>query len=124
MFPWEIDAQPDAIRRHKKGFYRRKQAGMAHRRKKNYTVSGHPQWYPEYLKTNHWKQFKIDWRAKNLGARKCCICGDKNYELHHRTYDRIGCERFEDVVGLCRGHHARAHKREKEGVALINAHLI
>lgn len=121
-FPWEIDEQPEAKKIHAKRGYKKRIRGNANKRRKNYQVSGHPVWYPQYLKTEHWLKFKERW--KRWSIRKCCIvCGDHRYELHHWTYERIGHEDLRDVVPLCRMHHARAHMLEKDGTPLAEAHL-
>lgn len=114
-FPWEVDYNPRP-----KTVKRRRKAVAKGRN--NYKKFGHPKWYDEYLKTPHWRAFKIKWRSSGR-SRRCTICGDPRYELHHTTYARIGRELLDDVIPLCRGHHSRAHKREKEGVALSAAHL-
>lgn len=64
--------------------------------------------YAAYLKSPHWKSVKARyWASKRP---KCCIvCGDPNFELHHRTYQRVGRERLDDLMPLCRTHHAKAH---------------
>lgn len=40
----------------------------------------------------------------------CVVCGQRKIQLHHHTYDRIGCELFSDVTPLCRFHHAAVHE--------------
>jgi hypothetical protein len=82
----------------------------------------HPGWYAEYLKTPHWKAFKQRYRQSDR-LQWCVVCCDPKYELHHRSYDHIGAEQLDDVVALCRAHHARAHRNVKDGAALWNAHL-
>lgn len=118
-FPWEYDAHPA---RKRGRYWQRQQQGLANKRRRNYETAGHPSWYPQYLETAHWRQFKERYRASKR-PRCCMICGDRRYELHHITYDRVGQELLADVVPLCRGHHARAHKRERAGVLLKEAHL-
>lgn len=90
--------------------------------KKNYLKHGRPKWYAEYLKSAHWKSFKEAYKMSGR-PRQCEICGNPRYELHHRTYDRIGAEHLDDVVALCRTHHSQAHKREKNGTPLWTAHI-
>src|SRR5215207_11742500 len=56
--------------------------------------------YRQYLRTEGWKQRRqvaLD-RAKGF----CEDCGTRtNFEVHHRTYKRIGNERPEDLVAVC-----------------------
>ena len=74
-----------------------------------------------YLLSDHWKQVKEEYRAtvhltgKDAGYRKrgrpqsCVVCRAPNVDLHHRTYLRLGEERLDDLVPLCRLHHDRLH---------------
>lgn len=64
--------------------------------------------YREYLRSPAWdkkrrKRLMIDGYA-------CVRCGRKSRELHvhHKTYERLGRERMEDLETLCK----RCHKRE------------
>ncbi len=51
------------------------------------------------------------------------MCGTKtNLHLHHRTYKRLGRERLNDLVPLCKAHHEQAHQRVRAGARLWNAH--
>jgi len=55
---------------------------------------------------------------------RCMLCDcDKEIEIHHKTYERLGGEWIEDLVPLCREHHEmvtdyerreRYRKRKKE----------
>jgi hypothetical protein len=40
------------------------------------------------------------------------VCKEPNFdvELHHTTYDRLGCEKLTDLVPLCREHHELVHQ--------------
>lgn len=78
--------------------------------------------YARYLTTEHWQDFGRRYRADDRTLHECYVCGSADYELHHHTYAHIGDERFEDVVPLCRTHHAAVHKAVKSGVALAGAH--
>lgn len=66
--------------------------------------------YSSYLLTNHWKTF----RAKIFIAREktCEICKKKlrQYQVHHKTYVRIGFESDEDVMLLCVHCHRQLHE--------------
>ena len=68
--------------------------------------------YSEYLKTEGWKVR----RAKALaeGGHKCRICAaTAALEVHHNTYERLGHERADDLIVLCRSCHER-HERNKK----------
>lgn len=65
--------------------------------------------YAEYLASEHWSDFRK--RYKVAGRRMTClVCGAKPIQLHHRTYARLGRERFEDVIPVCRPHHEAIHE--------------
>lgn len=65
--------------------------------------------YSEYLKSNHWYELRRRWVESGRPCR-CCVCLCVNYQLHHRTYARIGCESLNDMVPLCRRHHGQLHE--------------
>jgi hypothetical protein len=127
QFPWEFDVLKGMSKKRRakvenaKGRKNRDQQIKVAGRE-NYKKYGHPAWYSEYLRTPHWKAFKKRYRGSGR-PRRCTICGEPRYELHHITYERIGDERLSDVVALCRAHHQRAHAREKKGTPLRTAHL-
>lgn len=64
--------------------------------------------YEEYLKSPHWERFRRSYYASGRPS-KCSVCGDRLVQLHHVTYRRLGRERFDDVVPLCRVHHQQVH---------------
>jgi hypothetical protein len=62
-----------------------------------------------YLRSEHWRQFRLAWWRAHPGAL-CAGCGSPGpLALHHRTYSRLGAERFEDVDPLCHRCHRLAH---------------
>jgi hypothetical protein len=65
--------------------------------------------YEAYLRSPHWKDFKSRYKASGLPV-KCAVCKRSPASLHHHTYVRLGCEQFDDVVPLCRGHHQAVHE--------------
>lgn len=68
--------------------------------------------YGDYLKSGHWLLFKEKIKGRK---RRCPVCGsDKNLEIHHKTYERLGCENKGDVVCLCPAHHDDVHAWLKE----------
>ncbi|WHZ60027.1 HNH endonuclease signature motif containing protein [Metabacillus hrfriensis] len=67
--------------------------------------------YEDYLETRHWKQFKE--RYAKSHKKQCTMCDEKeNIHLHHITYNRVGNEKFEDVVYLCRTCHLKVHETD------------
>lgn len=62
--------------------------------------------YQEYICSDDWVATKTWWRSHHSSARRRCrCCGDRHYQLHHRTYVRLGMERLHDLVPLCKHHH-------------------
>lgn len=67
--------------------------------------------YSQYLKTRHWKAFRL--KALKHHGKVCMMCGIKEvpyFHVHHLTYERLGCEEFKDVVVLCEECHNQVHK--------------
>lgn len=65
--------------------------------------------YYEYIASAEWKQ-KAD-TAKKAAGYRCQVCNKSKDEgamldAHHRTYERLGHERPEDVTVLCRDCHS------------------
>jgi len=66
--------------------------------------------YAEYLLTDHWKLLrgKCLKRARN----HCQLCNSaQSLNVHHRTYERRGCEFLKDLIVLCRACHAKFHDK-------------
>ena len=64
-----------------------------------------------------WLNFRAHWRNTFVAVfgvdPTCAACGGpwtlRNGDLHHRNYDRLGHERFDDLIPLCRGCHQQLH---------------
>lgn len=67
------------------------------------------QTYGQYLTSEHWREIKEQYRNSGL-QQDCFVCHDPNVDLHHKTYKRLGEERLDDLVPLCRLHHEAAHR--------------
>jgi len=80
------------------------------KRKQGYTVTGIP--YADYIWSAEWAEVKRRYRASKL-PQKCVVCGSSHVDLHHRSYRRLGAERLNDLVPLCREHHMIVHEKEK-----------
>jgi phage terminase large subunit GpA-like protein len=69
--------------------------------------------YTHYLKSKHWASFKA-WVYSLV--HRCAACGsDDRLNIHHISYGRLGREKLEDVVVLCRQCHTYLHNSEKMG---------
>lgn len=66
--------------------------------------------YKEYLKSDWW-HWKRDQAGKRAGW-ECELCGSAYDwpEIHHTTYERIGCERPDDLIALCWECHKHLHR--------------
>jgi hypothetical protein len=66
--------------------------------------------YKEYLQTPHWKHLRQD-KVRAAGHR-CQLCnrGSVTFNVHHRTYDRLGEELDEDLTVLCSDCHNKFHE--------------
>jgi hypothetical protein len=65
--------------------------------------------YEAYLQSPHWQRFKKAYETIGASVR-CAACGSSHFQLHHRTYERLGRELTDDVVPLCETHHEAVHK--------------
>lgn len=69
--------------------------------------------YRQYLSSPHWQEFRGKYRASTL-PQSCIACSKTPYQLHHHTYERLGCEKIGDVVPLCDDCHKQVHAFAKE----------
>jgi 5-methylcytosine-specific restriction endonuclease McrA len=64
--------------------------------------------YRAYLRTAWWQRFRAD-AIRRAGGR-CQVCGsDGPLQVHHVSYDRLGCERPADCCVLCDDCHEVYH---------------
>lgn len=69
--------------------------------------------YSEYLRSDEWldirgrvlkrDKFRCRWSGKSARA------GDP-LQVHHLTYERVGCEAMEDLITVCRSAHKAHHQ--------------
>ncbi len=75
--------------------------------------SGRRQKYQDYLAGTVWSARKRWWRReylkRNDSEPTCVVCGSRRIDLHHLEHRRVGAERFEDLLPLCRLHHRAVH---------------
>ena len=73
--------------------------------------------YPEYILTPGWRVRAT--KAKELVGWRCQVCNRHKSEVtldaHHRTYERLGDERPEDITVLCRDCHGLYESNKKNG---------
>jgi hypothetical protein len=88
------------------GKRRRRRKGAATRT----GTSARKQAYLEYMASPAWRAYRTAWWQsydRQFPVRKCYCCGipqsalKRSLELHHRTYERLGAERWEDLVPVC-----------------------
>jgi 5-methylcytosine-specific restriction endonuclease McrA len=65
--------------------------------------------YKRYLQTQHWQDIRR--YALKYAKSRCQVCnGNGLVDVHHRTYENRGEERFSDVIVLCRRCHDLFHQ--------------
>lgn len=68
--------------------------------------------YRRYLRSPEWRARRLEaikragWRCQGCGVR---MFDEKKFQVHHKPegYERLGCERPEDIEALCRRCHRR-----------------
>ena len=68
--------------------------------------------YKDYLKTEHWKNFRKNIYAKRKNCQNCGT-SKKTLNLHHKNYNNLWKETNTDVIILCQECHYRFHKKKK-----------
>ena len=71
--------------------------------------------YAAYLRSDAWKAAAA--AALDRAGHRCAVCNADRWfsrlDVHHRTYERLGAERPEDLVVLCRHCHSLFHQHGK-----------
>src|SRR5437867_3194723 len=75
--------------------------------------------YTEYLQSETWKHRRATFfqrsdrvlrMRRQYGQIVCEFCkSDKKFNLHHKTYERLGHERSTDLIILCDNCHDTVH---------------
>jgi 5-methylcytosine-specific restriction endonuclease McrA len=73
--------------------------------------------YQEWMTSPGWlahrRRWWREWLARYGAEPVCLVCGKpwrlRDGDLHHRSYDRIGRERHDDLIPLCRPCHQLVH---------------
>lgn len=79
-------------------------------------------WYRETYLTSDWWRLTRQVALERAG-HKCQLCASDcgPLQVHHRSYDRLGCEEPEDLTVLCDGCHGAHHKRHSRQLAAEDA---
>jgi len=68
--------------------------------------------YLDYLKTQEWcarRAVKL-----KIAEYRCQLCNEsEGLQVHHRTYERLGCEKMGDLLVLCKACHQLFHERRQ-----------
>jgi len=68
--------------------------------------------YYRYIKSSRWRDNPARLAELEAAGFQCRLCNasqnDAQLEVHHRTYDRLGCERARDLTTLCQACHRGA----------------
>lgn len=68
--------------------------------------------YQEYLQTEHWQHVRH--AALDAADYRCRLCNSSTHlHVHHRSYERRGEERHNDVIALCAACHQHFHDKLK-----------
>lgn len=63
------------------------------------SIHRHPDYY-DYIQSDAWHKKAED--AKRRAGWRCQICNsNEDLEAHHRTYERLGYERPDDITVIC-----------------------
>lgn len=71
--------------------------------------------YRAYIGSLEWRALRADYWADPHTPKDCAVCGNEARILHHRTYERVGAERFEDLAPFCDTCHSLVHALERRG---------
>ena len=64
--------------------------------------------YGQYLASSHWRKARK--RKLQAAQGKCERCGSEEcLQIHHKSYDNLGCEHEEELQVLCRRCHDYIH---------------
>lgn len=79
--------------------------------------------YEKYLHTSWWSSRRN--RALREAGYRCEVCQSKrDLQVHHETYERLGCELPDDLRVVCRGCHVGHHHTETQVAVGLYAKVI
>lgn len=68
--------------------------------------------YESYLQSPAWFRFRE--KVLSFWDHRCCICcSPHSIGVHHRTYVRLGHERLNDCVALCKRCHKMVTRKRR-----------
>ena len=67
--------------------------------------------YADYIRSPEWSATRSRFLRSRLFTGRCVVCGRRapTFDVHHKTYRRLGHERLTDLQALCRRCHDRVH---------------
>lgn len=66
--------------------------------------------YTEYLNSTWWRYIRRGVIFRDRG--RCRRCGSREQlDVHHLDYSRLGREKFDDLITLCRACHQAEHRK-------------
>lgn len=67
--------------------------------------------YYSYMQSAEWFHMRMQVMIRAEGLCEVASCFNLAQDVHHLTYDRLGCERMDDLRAVCRWHHLVLHRR-------------
>lgn len=78
--------------------------------------------YSEYMRSPQWKRKR--YQVLTYWGHKCGMCYKPGkLQVHHRTYERLGCELITDLIPLCEDCHTAFHGKGRGGPETIQETL-
>ena len=69
--------------------------------------------YAAYLRSPEWEAVRWRYMHARKTPKQCVGCGDRNVQLHHRSYKHVGGdERLYELIPLCDKHHEMTHQEQ------------
>ena len=77
--------------------------------------------YKQYLFTPEWRERRA--AAVMAANGRCQLCNEdaRTFHVHHRTYERRGCELPSDLTALCADCHGKYHNTDTVSAEQITA---
>ena len=67
--------------------------------------------YNQYMQSEAWDKKRKKRLSLDDYICQDCRCKNKPLDVHHLNYKRLGRERMEDLLSVCRSCHLRRHKK-------------
>jgi hypothetical protein len=109
-----MEARPNGLKGRERGMWHYRQKYPKQTLTERLTALGFRS-YRAYLASEHWLEVGRRYRAE-APLQECYVCeAPPPFQLHHRTYARLGHETLRDFVPLCARCHANLHQWVKVG---------